>query len=138
MTESAATPRTVVPEPGDPARAIMVSPVVEVGERASLREVAALLTDEAVGAVLVRHQAGDAVGIISERDVVRALAEGGDPDEVWAADVMTAPVLWVGADDSISSVAELMELGGVRHVPVKDHGRTMGMISVRDVLDVLV
>jgi CBS domain-containing protein len=68
----------------------------------------------------------------------RALAEGADPDEVWAADVMTEPVMWVTPDDTTSSVAELMELGGVRHVPVREGGRAVGMVSVRDVLDVLV
>jgi CBS domain-containing protein len=68
----------------------------------------------------------------------RALAEGADPDEVWAADVMTEPVMWVTPDDTTSSVAELMELGGVRHVPVREGARAVGMVSVRDVLDVLV
>jgi CBS domain-containing protein len=129
--------RTATPAPDDPVRSIMVRPVVEVGGHNTLRQVTEQMSGAGVGAVLV-VRAGTAAGILSERDVVRALAEGADPDEVWAADVMTEPVMWVTPDDAISSVAELMELGGVRHVPVREGGRAVGMVSVRDVLDVLV
>ena len=139
MTENSGSSsgREVMPAPDDPARSIMVRPVIEVDGQSSLRHVAERMSDAGVGAVLI-VRAGAAAGILSERDVVRALADGADPDEVWAADVMTAPVLWVAPDDSISSVAELMELGGVRHAPVREGDRAIGMISVRDVLDVLV
>jgi len=139
MSENAESSRerTARPAPDDPVRSIMVRPVVEVGGHSTLRQVTRQMSDAGVGAVLV-VRAGTAAGILSERDVVRALAEGADPDEVWAADVMTEPVMWVMPDDAISSVAELMELGGVRHVPVREGGRAVGMVSVRDVLDVLV
>jgi CBS domain-containing protein len=139
MTENSGSSsgREVTPAPDDPARSIMVRPVIEVDGQSPLRHVAEQMSDAGVGAVLV-VRAGAAAGILSERDVVRALADGADPDEVWAADVMTTPILWVAPDDSISSVAELMELGGVRHAPVREGGRAIGMISVRDVLDVLV
>jgi CBS domain-containing protein len=138
MTENSDSSRgrEVTRAPDDPARSIMVRPVIEVDGQSSLRHVAERMSGAGVGAVLVVR--GAATGILSERDVVRALADGADPDEVWAADVMTTPVLWVAPDDSISSVAELMELGGVRHAPVREGGRAIGMISVRDVLDVLV
>ena len=136
MTENAASARRGF-SPDDPVRSIMVRPVVEVGGHSTLRQVTEQMSGAGVGAVLV-VRAGSAAGILSERDVVRALAEGADPDEVWAADVMTEPVMWVTPDDAISSVAELMELGGVRHVPVREGGRAVGMVSVRDVLDVLV
>jgi CBS domain-containing protein len=134
--ESSREPKAT-PTPDDPVRSIMVCPVIEVGEQSTLRQVTEQVSGAGVGAVLV-VRAGTAAGILSERDVVRALAEGVDPNEVWAADVMTEPVMWVTPDDAISSVVELMELGGVRHVPVREGGRAVGMVSVRDVLDVLV
>ena len=122
------------PGPDDPVRAIMSRPVLSVPGRASLRQVAIELARAGIGAVLVAD-ADQPVGIMTERDVVRALAEGADPDAVWAADVMTPRALFAAPDDVISSVAELMRIAEVRHVPVRDGERIVGIVSLRDILD---
>lgn len=124
-----------MPGPDDPVRSIMARPVLMVPARTSLRGVAVELTRAGIGAVLV-EDAGEPVGIMTERDVVRALAEGADPEDVWAADLMTPRTLIAAPDDVISSVAELMRIAEVRHVPVRDGGQYVGIVSLRDILDV--
>ena len=74
MTENAASARRGF-SPDDPVRSIMVRPVVDVGGHSTLRQVTEQMSGAGVGAVLV-VRAGSAPGILSERDVVRALAEG--------------------------------------------------------------
>ncbi|HSF27294.1 MAG TPA: CBS domain-containing protein [Actinomycetes bacterium] len=120
--------------PEDPVRSIMVWPVVQVEGRTTLREVSERMRAAGIGAVMVLDR-GVGTGIMTERDVVRALAEGGDPDAIWAADVMGVQTLWAKPDDTIGSVAELMRLAEVRHVPVREHGEIVGIVSVRDILD---
>jgi CBS domain-containing protein len=122
--------------PADPVASIMVPAVLTVDGGASLRQVAAALHQGGVGALVVTEN-DRPTGIVSERDVVRALSEGGDPDSIWAADSMTPDPLWVDADQSIAEVAEQMRLHEIRHVPVREHGELAGIVSMRDILDVL-
>ena len=83
------------PAPTDPVRTIMSTPVSQVDGQASLREVAEALTSAGVGALVV-VDGERTLGVVSERDVVRALAQGGDPDLVWAADVLAPETVWPG------------------------------------------
>lgn len=122
--------------PSHPIRAIMAAPVVTVDGRASLRSLAETLTSHHIGALVVTDQ-DEPVGIASERDVVTALAEGGDPDEVWAEDVIAIHTLWGDPDDTISQAAQYMRQAEVRHVPVSHDGDVLGIVSIRDILDVL-
>ena len=123
-------------QPGDPVRVLMSIPVASVDPTISLADLAAKLEIEGVGAVVV--MTGDRLeGVVSERDIVRALSAGGDPTEVWAADVMSDEPLYVDLDDPILIVAERMLDEGVRHVPVVSDGRVMGVVSIRDALRVL-
>ncbi|MGZ4723583.1 MAG: CBS domain-containing protein, partial [Ilumatobacteraceae bacterium] len=92
---------------------------------------------EQVGALAVMR--GDHLdGLISERDIVRALAAQGDPADVWAADVMAEDPVRVDGEDSILTAAALMLDEGVRHLAVMRDGHVLGLVSVRDVLRVLV
>jgi CBS domain-containing protein len=122
--------------PSHPIRAIMAAPVVTVDGRASLRALAETLTSHHIGALVVTDEE-EPVGIASERDVVSALAEGGDPDEVWAEDVVAIHTLWGDPDDTISQAARYMRQAEVRHVPVSHDGDVIGIVSIRDILDVL-
>jgi CBS domain-containing protein len=124
------------PAPTDPVDRLMAKPVVAVAPRLTLRSVAAVLTSENVGAVVVYDEEGN-LGIVSERDVVRALAQGADPDEVWAADVMATEPRWVDPQTPIAEAAELMLNAGIRHVPVVDANEAVGIVSIRDALAVL-
>ena len=81
--------------------------------------------------------AHEPVGIVSERDIVAALAVGTDPDTVTAGEIMTAPVIAVRPDDRLVDVAYLMFDDVIRHVPVLDeHGQVTGIVSIRDLLRV--
>ena len=122
--------------PDDPVRRLMSTPVAWVAPELPLTELAATLGDEGVGAVPVIGADG-LEGVVSERDVVRALAGGKDPTEVWAAEVMAEPAVWVDPEDPIVVVAERMLDEGVRHLPVVSEGQVVGMVSVRDALRVL-
>ncbi|HEX6312396.1 MAG TPA: CBS domain-containing protein [Acidimicrobiia bacterium] len=109
---------------------------VSVDEDMTLRSVAAVLGAKTIGVALVRR-AGRAPGIISERDVVKALAEDADPDTIWSADVMTEDLLAVDAGDRIIDVALGLVDQDVRHAVVFDGDRLLGVVSVRDLLRVV-
>jgi CBS domain-containing protein len=120
----------------DPIRTIMATSVATVDGGASLRAVAEELAEEEVGALVVLSR-GLPMSIVSERDVVRALAEGSDIDTAWAADLSAPETVWAETTDSIRDVAELMHQADVRHIPVREHGELAGIVSMRDVLWVL-
>lgn len=109
--------------------------IVSVLPETPLMEIVATIASRRIGAVLVRNEPGDLVGIVSERDVVKALAANGSGLEALAArDVMTPNVTTVTPETSINDAMELMDRGYFRHLPVLDAGTLVGIISVRDVV----
>jgi CBS domain-containing protein len=110
------------------------APVVRVAEDASLRDVAASMVASSVGALVLGKRPGTATGIVSERDIVRALAERRDLAATRAGDIASTSLVWCDANASIAEVAEEMMDAYVRHVLVEDHGRLVGIVSVRDLL----
>ena len=94
------------------------------------------LLEEGIGLVVVQSPTGVA-GVISEREITRALARGGEPSALWAADLMAERPLVVDPDERIIDVAARMVDGGVRHLPVVEDGRPIGVVSLRDVVGVL-
>jgi len=109
--------------------------IVSVLPGTPLMELVATIASRRIGAVLVRDEAGDLVGIVSERDVVKALAaKGPELANVAARDVMTPNVTTVTPDTTINDAMELMDRGYFRHLPVLDGGALVGIISVRDVV----
>ena len=110
-------------------------PVIRVAPDANLHEVADTLVEASVGAVIV---GGDdrASGIVSERDVVGALAERRDPATTRARDIAHTTLVWCDAEATVAEVAELMMERYVRHVLVEDDGGLVGVVSARDLLGV--
>jgi CBS domain-containing protein len=94
------------------------------------------LRDEDIGAVAVLGRDG-LDGVLSERDIVRALAAGADPDETSVASAMVDDPVSVGVETPIGDVADVMLDTGIRHVPVVVGHDVVGMVSIRDVLDVI-
>jgi CBS domain-containing protein len=76
-------------------------------------------------------------GIVSERDIVGAVAEGRDLDLVRAEDVMTMTLASAGPDDALLDVARRMVENEVRHLPLVADGVVLGIVSERDVLGAL-
>ena len=113
-------------------------PVVALPEE-PLRAVARRLWEESVGVVVVVGAAGHAAGVLSERDIVAALAAGADPDTATAGEVMTSPIISVHPEDGFLDVAGPMLDHGVRHVAViGDDGRAVGVVSIRDLVRPLI
>ncbi|MGH3486458.1 MAG: CBS domain-containing protein [Actinopolymorphaceae bacterium] len=132
--QAAPEPRAAPTAPGreDPVERIMRSPVVTVDEDDSLRTAAAALADAEVGALVVLSGTTP-LGLLSEHEVVHAVAAGGDPDEVWCAHVIGTTVVWASPTDTIGRVAALMRDADVRHIPLRAEDSVVGMASIRDV-----
>lgn len=117
----------------DPVRRLVRRGAVTVFPEATLREVAVVMDLEEVGAVVVVAE-GRSVGVLSERDLVRAVAAGDDVDDVRAEDVMAMEVVTVALDDTVADAATGMLDGAIRHLPVVDGEAVVGVVSIRDVL----
>ena len=112
---------------------IMSTPAITVEPQATLREVAGVLRDASIGAVVVLAP-GRPMAVISERDIVLALADGADPDAIWAADVVTEEPRYVTPSHPVPRLAEEMLAAGIRHMPVVDENEVVGMVGARDAL----
>lgn len=137
IPEQRQAPEPSAPTLDDPVRRIMGAPLITVDAHDSLRNAARTLAYADVGALVVLSDEVTPLGILCERDIVRALAGDGDPDEMWAADAIGADAVWAEPSDSIADVARLMRDAAVRHVPVRVQDAVVGMVSMRDVLDVM-
>jgi CBS domain-containing protein len=100
-----------------------------------LRTVAEKMAAEQVGALAVVDDARIA-GIISERDVTRAIADGADPGTVTASQYASTQLETATLNDDTHSIARLMLEADVRHLPVVDDNQLIGMVSMRDLLAV--
>ena len=121
--------------PGSDKVSLLIgAPVARVRAEANLRDVAAVMVERCVGALVVGERQGLAAGIVSERDLVRALAEARDPLTTRAGDIASTRLLWCDADATIAEVATEMMDAYVRHILVEDRGRLVGIVSARDVL----
>jgi len=110
--------------------------VVAIGASATLTEAARLLTDRKIGALIVKDKNGNLTGIISERDLVHAIAHSGAAvlSEQVSMHMTPAPETCV-ENDTVESVMEVMTRGRFRHVPVLDDQFMLcGMISIGDVV----
>lgn len=116
-----------------PVTAYLSDELVTVEASATLRAVASTISEQTVG-LLVVGSADRVEGVISERDVVRAVAEGTDPDTATAADLASSSLVWVDSEATIGDVAAQMVEEYLRHVLVGDGGRLVGVVSMRDVL----
>ncbi|MBN2623404.1 MAG: CBS domain-containing protein [Acidimicrobiales bacterium] len=108
-------------------------PVIRVGADATLHEVADLLVEAGIGALVVGG-VDRATGIVSERDVVAALAARRDPETTRAGDIARSTLVWCDAEATIAEVAERMMERYVRHVLLEEDGRLVGIVSARDLL----
>jgi CBS domain-containing protein len=101
-----------------------------------LVDVARRMTEAGVGALAVLDLDGSLLAIISERDLARALADRADPAVASVADYASYHVCVASVDEDSSLVGRRMLDSGIRHLPVLDRGRLVGMVSMRDVLAV--
>ncbi len=109
--------------------------VISIEPGADLAAAVKLLSKHRIGAVLIRGAGGRLAGILSERDIVHALAEHGTAAlALQVAQVMTRNVTTCGEDDTIASLMEQMTAGKFRHVPVVTNGELVGLVSIGDIV----
>lgn len=111
---------------------IMTSRLVTVEPRASVTAVARRMRDEDIGVVLV-IEGEELRGLVSDRDlVVRALAEGGDPEQRTVASACSDDLVTVTPDEDLDHAVELMREHSVRRLPVVEGGHPVGIVSLGD------
>ena len=111
------------------------SSVVTVGPDKTLEAVIQILADKRIGALVVAQADGSVAGIISERDIMRALAQhGAAAFDAPVSDHMTADVTTCGRSTTLDEVMTLMTDGRFRHVPICEDGRLIGLVSIGDVV----
>ena len=109
--------------------------VVTIAPSASLASAVGLLVEKCIGAVLILGADRRVVGILSERDVVRALAErGAGALEEPVSQTMTRKVSTCNENESVFNIMERMTDERSRHVPVVDQGKLVGIVSIGDVV----
>ena len=109
--------------------------VVSVEPTVSVAEIARLLSARHIGAVLVRTGAEPLLGVVSERDIVHALAANGARAlELTAVQLMTHAPQCATPQTTITEAMEMMTEGRFRHLPVLDHGQLVGIVSIGDVV----
>ena len=105
----------------------------------TIESAATLLSTNNIGALPVRDVDGRLVGVVSERDITRAVARHGVKAlALRVADIMTHDVVTCGPDDSVKSVMETMTRRHIRHLPVVEKGELVAMLSQRDLMQALV
>jgi CBS domain-containing protein len=117
------------------ARAHMSRDLVSVAPELPLTEVAKRMVARDIGAALVMD-GSRLVGILSERDILRAVAQGIEEDTL-VSDWMTRDPETMGPDDTTEHAAVLMIHGGFRHLPVTEGDEVVGMLSIRDLMRVV-
>ncbi|MEM0363724.1 MAG: CBS domain-containing protein [Sulfolobaceae archaeon] len=106
--------------------------VIVVNRNTTLRDVAKIMTENNVGSVIVVDN-GKPIGIITERDIVRAIGRNKDLNSK-AEEIMTSSLITIKEDSPITGALSLMRSYNIRHLPVIDNeGNLKGIISIRDV-----
>lgn len=117
-------------------RDAMSSNVLTTGADRTLRDAAAMMAERNVGAVVVIDPELPGPGIVTERDVSRAVGRGNDPDRERVVDHISTNATQASSDWSLDEAAKAMTSGGFRHLVVIDGGDLVGVLSMRDVVRV--
>jgi CBS domain-containing protein len=116
-------------------RDVMTQATVSETPGDSLRSAAERMWRQQTGSLLIT-EGGTLTGIITERDVMRAVALGADPDRCSVDEVMTDEVFTVPPDMPLQEAAREMAVRWIRHLPIVDGGQIVGVVSMRDVTGV--
>lgn len=109
--------------------------IVSISPSAGIADVAALMSKERIGAIVVLDVDERIAGIVSERDITRGLAEHGAALLGMSADrIMTREVVTCSPDDGIDGLMRKMTTGRFRHLPVLDKAKMVGIVSIGDIV----
>ncbi len=115
---------------------IMTKATVTDAATDSLSDAAARMWNAQTGSLLVMD-GENLLGIVTERDLLRAIAHGQDPREVPLKDVMATDLITAGPQTSLKDAANIMATKWIRHLPIVEHGKVVGIVSQRDLTGVL-
>ena len=112
--------------------------IFSIAPGATVAEAVALMSDKGIGSLLVMQE-GALCGIVTERDYARKVVAGGlSSDSTSVADIMTAEVLTTGVEQHIDECMMLMTEQRIRHLPVVDGERVLGIISIGDLMKAII
>lgn len=117
---------------------LMTTPPVTIGLNEPIEEAAKKMYENRIGSLLVVDEHGKLAGIVTERDIIYAVARNkvGKKLPVW--EIMTENPVTVNPDTPLIEAVEKMREANIRHLPVVDEeGKPVGMLSLRDILDYL-
>lgn len=107
--------------------------IVEVGPQRSVRDASAAMWENKIGSVVIQNN-GELVGILTERDILKAVATGVDVDGTPVADLMSREVVTVGPDWEVDEAAAEMSARNIRHLVLFEDQKVVGVLSIRDLL----
>jgi CBS domain-containing protein len=111
---------------------VMTERPITLDKDATLADAARMMRDQGIGDVIV-VEGEDAEGIVTDRDIViRAVAEGADPNTTRLGQVISAELVSVAPDDPVERAIELMRERAVRRLPVLESGKPVGVLSLGD------
>ena len=117
-----------------PLGLLMATSTATIGSEESMFAAAVQMTERRIGSLLTM-EAGALVGVVTESDLVRkGLATNVDPGKTRISAVMSSPLLTIDVNCSIRDASQVMAERGVRHLGVSEHGKIVGMLSIRDLL----
>lgn len=120
-----------------PVSMLIGAPVIETPPDADLHQVCETLACGGVGLLVVAENS-HVEGVVSERDVIQALAGRRDPATTRARHIANSSLIWCDAEATVAEVAEQMMASYVRHVLVEQGGVLVGVVSARDLLGTFV
>lgn len=115
-------------------RDAMSESVLTIGPGHTIREASRAMATRKVGAAVVVDPDGVGAGIVTERDILRAIADGVDPDQELVGAHLTSEIVYAAPTWTLLDAAEAMLRGGFRHLVVLDAGEVVGVLSVRDIV----
>lgn len=115
-------------------RDAMTADVVTIGPSHSLRDASRVMAERRIGSVVVHDPDGHGPGILTERDIVAAVASDVDVDSAPAGEHVTTDSAYGSPAWSLAEATEAMRRGGFRHLVVIDGGEVLGIISLRDIV----
>lgn len=110
--------------------------VLRVGREVTLREASSRMVERGIGAALVEDDDLPVPSVITERDVLKAVGSGLDPDREVVRDHMSEKVITASPDWSLERAASEMSRRGIRHLVVCEGGELVGVLSMRDIMRV--
>ena len=110
------------------------SNVITVRPDLSLREAVDLMAEHNIGALIVVDEAGQPIGIISERDIIREAARTEAVFDLTVSRVMTKELITASPEDDLETVLQTMTARHFRHLPIMDREQLIGVLSIRDVV----